>query len=77
MKGKKTGGRQKGSQNKLTKSFKEIVKVTVDEMQGNPSTNLLAFAKSNPKEFWQIAAKLIPTELSGTLNQRVIKVVRK
>ena len=63
----KKGGRQPGSLNKLNKTFKELVSATVDEMQGNPSTTLLSFAKAHPKEFWQIAAKLIPTELSGKI----------
>ncbi len=73
----KTGGRQKGVVNKTTATFKELVSQTVQELQKNHKTSLASFAKNHPKEFWAIAAKLIPTELSGSVQATVIKVIRE
>lgn len=70
------GGRKAGVPNKLTKTFKEALQVAVEEMQADPKTSLVTWAKGNPTEFWKIAAKLIPTELTGELGITTIKVVR-
>lgn len=67
----KKGGRQKGSENKLTKTVKETVLAVFHEMQDDPKVNLLAFGKSNPTEFYKIASKLIPTEVNA--NVEVVK----
>lgn len=72
-KGKKTGGRVSGSVNRLTKTFKELVSLTVEKLNNDPKTSLYQFAKENPAEFWKIAAKLIPTEISGE-NGGAIKI---
>ena len=64
-------GRQKGSENKLTKTVKETVLAVFHEMQDDPKVNLLAFGKSNPTEFYKIASKLIPTEVNA--NVEVVK----
>ena len=58
-------GRPKGSQNKLTKTVRETVLATFNELQDDPKHNLLEFAKKHPREFYQIAAKLIPNEIIG------------
>jgi len=68
MKGKKTGGRVKGSINEVTKQMRtvrEVVLSTFHKIQSNPDVNLEQFAIDNPKEFYQIAAKLIPTEIKA------------
>lgn len=62
----KGSGRSKGTQNKLTKTVKESVLAVFNEIQDDPKVNLKQFAKDYPKEFYQIAAKLIPTEISGS-----------
>lgn len=59
------GGRPKGVQNKITRTVKETVLSVFNELQTDPKHCLKAFAKESPKEFYQIAAKLIPTEVSG------------
>lgn len=61
----KTGGRQKGVQNLFTRTVKETVLEVFKVLQSDPNHNLQAFAKKNPKIFYLIAAKLIPTELTG------------
>lgn len=63
----KKGGRQKGSLNKFTKTVKEVVLGAFNEMQEDPKANILAWGKENPKDFYNIAAKLIPTELGGSV----------
>jgi hypothetical protein len=37
-------------------------------LQGDPVVNIKEWGKKNPKDFYNIAAKLIPTEISGGLN---------
>lgn len=70
---KKTGGRKKGVQNKMTATVKETVLSVFQDIQSDPKNNLLAFAKKHPRDFYQIAAKLIPTEVSGSV-KHIIKV---
>jgi len=65
---KKTGGRQQGVQNKLTKTVKEIILEVCNELQNDPKANMLEWARNNPKDFYLIAAKLIPTEVNTTTN---------
>ena len=60
-------GKPKGASNHITKTVKETVLAVFNELQGDPKASLLAWAKSKPGEFYQIAAKLIPTELKTDL----------
>lgn len=77
-------GRAKGSQNKITKAFKDILTETIHKLEDNSDksedeakTGLLAFAKENPKEFYKIASKLVPQEMVGDFTGEVtIRVVR-
>lgn len=66
-------GRPKGTPNKLTKSVKETVLAVFNEMQKDDDNNLKKFAQKFPRDFYAIAAKLIPTEITGTV-KNVIKV---
>jgi len=70
MKGKKTGGRVKGSINETTKQLrtvKEVVLNTFLKREENPETSLEAFADEYPKEFYNIASKLIQTEVKAVV----------
>lgn len=67
------GGRPHGATNKLTKTVKETVLSVFNELQDDPKTDLKAFAKKYPRDFYNIAAKLIPTEITGTM-KNVIRV---
>jgi hypothetical protein len=62
-KGIKTGGRQKGSVNKLTSSFKELVQATYESLEAD-GNGMLQWANDNKTEFYKIASKLIPTEMA-------------
>lgn len=67
----KTGGRGKGVQNHLTKTVKETVLEVFNKLQEDPKANLESFAKKYPREFYQIAAKLIPTEITGNIKTTI------
>ncbi len=64
-------------QGKLAKTVKETVLAVFNDIQEDKRANLLTFAKENPKEFYQIAAKLIPTEVSAVVDSKInIHIVR-
>lgn len=66
-------GRQPGTKGRLTKTVKETVLAVFNQIQEDPKANLTAFAKKYPRDFYAIAARLIPTEITGTIRQ-VIRV---
>ena len=73
-------GKPKGAEMALTKQMrtvKEIVLNAFNELQEDPVNNLVAWGKRKPGEFYQIAAKLIPTELNARMEITEIKVVRE
>lgn len=63
----KTGGKQKGTQNKLTTSVKDAFQIAFQELQNDKEANLLNWAKLNTTEFYKIASKLIPTDIKGDI----------
>lgn len=69
---KGTGGRPKGVKNKITRTVKETVLLVFTELQKDRKHNLKEFAKKYPRDFYQIAAKLIPTEIQGQVNANII-----
>lgn len=77
-KGRKTGGRRKGSLNKTTQGVKQALEMAFEQMGGVPT--LLTWAKAEPTEFYKLWGKLIPKdlELSGKGGGAlVIRVVRE
>lgn len=68
-------GRKKGVQNKVTRTVKETVLAVFNDLQSDPKSNLLDWAKKNPSYFYTIAAKLIPTEVSAQVEvARTIRI---
>jgi len=63
MENRKTGGRRKGSVNHFTRSVREVMADTFDQLQIVPGVNLLDWATENPTEFYKLAAKLIPLQV--------------
>lgn len=59
--GKKWGGRQKGTPNKITTSIKEGFKLAFDAIGGHEE--LAKWGMENRTEFYKLASKLIPTEI--------------
>lgn len=74
-KGKKTGGGSRlGKPNKVTATVREAFEKAFTLLQDDDQANLGSWARSNPTEFYKLAAKLIPTDvnLQGTV-QYVVK----
>ena len=67
-------GRPKGSVNKLTKTVKERVLEVFNELQEDSEANLLSWAKTEPTEFYKIAAKLIPSDINAKIEGKIITV---
>lgn len=64
-------GRPKGTTNHLTRTVKETVLAVFNDLQADPQANLGEWAKNEPTEFYKIAAKLIPTEVTATVKQKI------
>lgn len=64
---KGNAGKPKGAINHLTRTVKESVLKVFNDLQEDEKHNLEAFAKKFPRDFYNIAAKLIPTEVSATV----------
>lgn len=58
--------------NKLTKTVKETVLAVFNDLQEDPEVRLGVWAKMEPTEFYKIAAKLIPTEITATVKQTIV-----
>ncbi len=71
----KLGGRQKGTPNKLTSTFREAVLLTYDGIGGHSA--FMQWARENPTEFYRIAARLIPAEMGRSEDDRVIVIVNR
>ena len=65
------GGRPVGAKNKLTISVREAVLTTFNEIQKDKHVNLTQFAKDYPVEFYRIASKLIPTDITAKVEAEV------
>jgi len=69
----KTGGREKGTPNKMTASVKEAIEFAAQELGGGE--RLAAWAKASPdneKTFWaSIYPKLLPLQVNGTVMAEV------
>ena len=59
----KTGGRESGTPNKLTREVKEMVLAALDRAGGEDY--LLAQAHDNPKAFLSLLGRIIPTQVTG------------
>lgn len=59
-------GRKPGVPNKLTATVRSVFEATFNEMQetGKPYS-LPEWGKKNPKDFYQLASKLIPVQVSA------------
>lgn len=58
--GIKTGGRGKGTPNKVTTVFKDAVRTVYEDIGGHAA--FAEWARGNPSDFYRICSKLIPTE---------------
>lgn len=67
-------GRQPGQLNKLTRTVKETVLAVFNDLQDDPKVNLAAWAKTEPTEFYKIAAKLIPQDIKAKVETDQIQI---
>jgi hypothetical protein len=81
MKGNKTGGRKKGTQNKVSLSLKQAVLETFEQLGG--VRHMATWAKRHPSEFYRITARLVPSGdpvrldgMDGTLAAQSSAVVK-
>lgn len=58
-------------QNKISRTVKQTVLEVFDRLQLHESANLEAWAVENTTEFYKIAAKLIPTEITGDIKATI------
>lgn len=71
----KVGGRAKGTPNKLTRSFKELVQATYEQLEKD-GKGMLEWAQSNRTDFYKIASKLIPTEMAVKAEVTQIEIAK-
>lgn len=64
-KGKKTGGRQKGSTNKTTAELKEMILGALSEVGGQ--AYLVQQALDNPNAFMTLVGKVVPRDLNAAV----------
>lgn len=69
-------GKPQGAKNHITKTVKETVLAVFNELQEHPTASLKAWAEKKPGDFYQIAAKLIPTEINAKLNKIQLEIIR-
>lgn len=68
--GKKTGGRQKGSTNKVTSNVKDNMLQVFDALGG--VAHMAIWAKDNETEFYRLYSKLIPTDITAKVETEVL-----
>lgn len=61
--GKKTGGRKKGTPNKVTGELKEMILGALSDVGGREY--LKAQAKTNPNAFLVLVGKVLPYQVTG------------
>jgi hypothetical protein len=64
----KTGGRQKGSLNKTTVAMKDAMLSVYADLQaeaGGGNGHFLDWARGNSTDFYRLAARLLPLQVSG------------
>jgi hypothetical protein len=67
--GKKTGGRSRGTPNKITGDVREMILAALDQAGG--VNYLLAQSKDNPSAFMTLVGKVLPLNVGGSLGVTV------
>ena len=70
----KSGGRQRGTPNKLTGTFREALRAVYQGLGGHPA--FLLWAQANQTEFYKIMARVIPIETEEMNNEPLTITVR-
>ena len=72
--GIKTGGRRLGTTNRITTAFKQAVQIVYEDIGGHAA--FAAWARENQTDFYRIASRLIPTEITSPDNSVTIVINR-
>lgn len=72
-KGKKTGGRVKGTPNHVTTSVKEALHAAFEGIGGVPK--LIQWASENQTEFYKLYSKLIPVQVDAAVAHNFVVAV--
>src|SRR5205085_11034517 len=76
-------GRKKGVPNKTTAIMKDAITAVYADLQesvedvDNANAHFLQWAKDNATEFYKLASKLIPIQLSGDPNAPLVHEIRR
>ena len=70
---RKTGGRKRGTPNKITTAFKDAVRIVYDDLGGHSA--FTEWARENPGDFYKICARLIPGEIASRDSGTTVQVV--
>jgi hypothetical protein len=65
--GKKTGGRQKGTPNKLSVTAKDNFICVFEDLNGENLDHMKEWAKENPNQFYALYAKLLPLQMEASI----------
>jgi hypothetical protein len=71
--GCKTGGRKKGSVNKITTAFKEALRFVYHDIGGHEA--FAAWARRNQTEFYRLCGRLIPTEITTQDKSLTVRIM--
>ena len=64
--GKKTGGRKKGTPNRMTAQLKDMILTALDEAHPSGGVEYLKVqARDNPTAFLTLVGKVLPMQVSG------------
>ena len=66
QKGKRFGGRQKGTPNKTTAKVKEAMELAFEGIGGVPA--LIKWADGNKTEFYKLFVKLLPVQVDANVS---------
>lgn len=76
-KGIKTGGRQKGSPNKITTQIKDMILTALDESHPDGGIGYLKQAAvDHPVAFMTLVGKVIPLQVSGDPNNPLLHSIK-
>jgi hypothetical protein len=74
--GKRIGGRQRGTPNRVTRAIREHFAEAFELLQEDKTVNLVSWAKANPTEFYRLASKLIPLQLETETQQATQTIIQ-